>query len=486
MTKKTIDYMRRGGVSKRAILLILLVVVAAILVFEIKSNPSLYIGNPKKAGSFEYVRMGEKFLDKGLYGKAIDCYEKAHESSGQNPAIISDLIFVYSKYASVLADSGKYEDAIGYMTKAYNIKQDSATMQNLAIMYTRKALILAQKGESQKAAPLILEARRIASASYDASRNLGVSLFNDGITEFKEGREKTALLCLKESSLIYHHGRTFDLLGDIYYKVGDLRRARFYWHRAKILSPDDTSILSKMKRASKEMELANFQQDLELPHFEVKYKEDMSIDKRPAAAILEKAYSEVGKDFGYFPKTKTGVFFYSRDDFKNIFKMSPAVRAFYDGNIRIPVPDGRPGREEFFRHIYHEYTHALLSAKTMNNCPVWLSEGIAMWEELTKSGSSINGISVIAQSLDSITLDSLDKEFENNEITSNRVIYYIFSYTLVSYIIDSWGMAGLRNILKRVTDGQHVVNAIDDEFLLPEKEFERRWKTYVRNKYPIK
>ena len=471
--------------SRRAILLILLVVIAAILVLEINSNPSLYTFNPKRTGSFEYVRMGEKFLNKGLYGNAIDCYEKAHESSWQNPVILSDLIFAYSKYASVLAESGKYDEAIEYLTKAYNVKQNSATMQNLAIMYTRKALILAQKGESQKVVQLIRQARRIVGTSYNAARNLGISLFNDGLTEFKESREKIALLFLKESSLTYRHGKTFACLGDVYYKVGDLRRARFYWHRAKILSPEDTSISLKMKRISLEMELANFQQDLELPHFEVKYKEGLAIDKHLAAAILEKAYSEVGKDLGYFPKAKTGVFFYSRDDFKNVFKMSPAVRAFYDGNIRMPVPDGRPGREEFFRHIYHEYTHALLSAKTINNCPVWFSEGIAMWEELNRSASYVNGIPAMVRSLDGITLDSLDKEFESNEITSKRVMYYIFSYTIVAYIIDSWGMTGLQNILKRLANGQHVVNAIDDEFLLPEKEFERRWKIYVRNKYSI-
>lgn len=467
----------------RAILLIILAAISAIFAFEVNSKPSLYTFNPKRVGSFEYIRMGEKFLDKNLYTNAIDCYEKAHESSPQNPTIISDIIFVYSKYASVLADSGKYDEAIEYLIRAYNVKQDSATMQNLAIMYTRKALMLVQKGESQKAPALIRDARRIAGGSYIAAKNLGIALFNDAVTEFKKGREDTALMCLKESSLTYQYGKTFALIGDIYYKVGNLKRARFYWHRAKILGSDDVSVSHKLKRMSHEMRLANFQQDMELPHFDVKYEGGLSIDAALASETLEKAYSEIGKDLGYFPKTKTGVFLYSKDDFSNIFKMSSAVRAFYDGNIRMPVPGGRLGEKEFLRHIYHEYTHALLSAKTMNNCPVWLSEGIAMWEELDKSGKSINSLLVMAHGIDDITLDSLDKEFESNEITSKRTAYYIFSYTLAAYIIDSWGIKGLQGILKRLSLGQHVVNAIDDEFLLPEKEFESRWKTYVKNKY---
>ncbi|MCX5666647.1 MAG: hypothetical protein NT036_06415, partial [Candidatus Omnitrophica bacterium] len=301
--------------------------------------------------------------------------------------------------------------------------------------------------------------------------------------EFKKGREDIALLCLKESSLIYKDGRTFALLGDVYYKIGELKKARFYWHRARSLHADDQNLSFKLKRVTKEMALANIEKEIDLPHFEVKYKESLPIDAGLAASILEKAYSDVGKDLAYFPRTKTGVFFYSSSDFKNIFKMPVMVRAFYDGNIRMPVPNERLSQEEFSRHIYHEYTHALLSAKTMNSCPVWFSEGIAMWEEFSKSGQKLKDLFVNIKTVDDITLENLDREFYSNEIGPNRAAYYLLSYTVASYIIDSWGVAGLQGILKRLADGQHVVNAIDDQFLLSEKEFEGRWKAYIRNKY---
>lgn len=472
--------------SKRALFFVLLAVTAFLLFLEINSNPQLFKLNGQNVGSFEYIRRGEKFFDKGLYDKAISCYEKAYESSPDNASIRSDIVFVYSKYASILADSAKYDEAIGYLIKACNVKQDPSTMQNLAIMYTAKALLLAQKGETLKAMELFREARSAVYDSYSAAKNLGISLSNDGIAEFRQGREEIALLCLKESSLIYQYGKTFAYLGDIYYKKGELRRALFYWHRAKLLDPLDRSIPPKLKRVIKEIRLANSEKTIELPHFEVKYKESLSIDADLAASILEKAYLDIGKDLAYFPKTKTGVFFYSSNDFKNIFKMPAMVRAFYDGNIRMPIPGERLGNEEFSRHIYHEYTHALLSAKTVNNCPTWFSEGIAMWEDLNKSGLNLKDLFVNAETVDGITLGSLDKEFDENEIGLNRTAYYLLSYTVVAYIIDNWGMAGLQDILKRLADGQHVVNAIDDEFLLSEKEFERRWKAYIRNKYLLK
>ncbi len=472
--------------SKKALLLVLLAIALSFFVLEVSSKPFFFSFNTQNIGSFEYVRAGEKFLDKGLYDKAISCYEKAYESSPDNAVIRSDIIFVYSKYAQILAESAKYDEAIELLTKAYNVKQDAATTQNLAIMYSRKALPLAIKGDLRKAVELFKEARRIAYGSYSAARNLGVSLSNDGVDQFKQGREDLALICLKESSLIYQGSKTFAFLGDVYYKKSDLRKALFYWHKARLLDPLDRSVLPKLKRVIKEIRLANSTKMIDLPHFEVKYKENLSIDAELAASVLEKAYFSIGKDLAYFPKTKTGVFFYSESDFKNIFKMPSTVRAFYDGNIRMPIPDKQLGHDEFLRHIYHEYTHALLSAKTMNNCPVWFNEGIAVWEEFSNSGYSVKDLLVSAGMMDNITLGSLDREFSKNDIGENRALYYLLSYTVVAYIIDNWGVVGLQDILKRLAGGQHVVNAIDDEFLLSEKEFERRWKTYVKNKYLLK
>ena len=56
------------------------------------------------------------------------------------------------------------------------------------------------------------------------------------------------------------------------------------------------------------------------------------------------------------------------------------IRAFYDGNIRMPFPKENMSGKDLERYITNEYTHAAVSAKTLGKCPVWLSEGIAMME----------------------------------------------------------------------------------------------------------
>ncbi|MCM8761190.1 MAG: hypothetical protein NC933_03555 [Candidatus Omnitrophica bacterium] len=64
-----------------------------------------------------------------------------------------------------------------------------------------------------------------------------------------------------------------------------------------------------------------------------------------------------------------------------------------------------------------------------------------------------------------------------------HVLCQVLAYTLVEYIVDEWGLPGLRDILSKIAGGQHAVNAIDDAFLMSEKEFERRWGAFVENKY---
>lgn len=475
-------------ISPRKPIFLVILALAALAVllalYIINFNPLLLTHSPfKSIGSFEYVRMGESLLDKGLYPKAITYYEKAYESSPDNQEIVSALVFAYSKYAYILSAEEKYDEAIEYLSRAYGLGQSSSAAQNLAIIYSKKALSLARNGQRQKATELFGEARSVAGASYGAAKNLGLSLLNDGLVEFKEDRLDTALLCLKESLSIYRYGKTAAVIADIYYRMGDLRRALFFWRLAKLLSPEDGSVPPKIRRVVKEIKLASSgARDVELEHFELNYKDGLPIDPGIVSSILERAYMDIGKDIGYFPKKKTKIFFYSAEDFKNIFKMHAMVRAFYDGNIRMPVPDGRLGKEELSTYIYHEYTHALLSAKTMNNCPVWFSEGVAMWVDIKRSARKIKDLPVSAETLDKVTLESLDREFNKNEIGPDRAAYYIISYTVVAYIVDTWQVKGLQSVLKRLADGQHVVNAIDDEFLLSEKEFEGRWKAYVRSR----
>jgi tetratricopeptide (TPR) repeat protein len=434
-------------------------------------------------GSFEYIRKGDELVGKGKYQKALTFYEKAYEESPDSDAIRSALVWAYSTYSQELIQQKKYDAAIECMQKAYDVSPNSSTAQNLAMSLSAKALAAAKKGSIAEAKELYTKARFYAARSGIVSRNLGVMLYNDGVEEFRSGREDIAVLCLKESSLSYKDARIYELLGDLYYKAADLKSARISWHMAASLDTKSADLKEKMRKVIKEMSLSARERTEDITHFEITYIKDLPVDKYLTERTLEMAYADIGKDLGYFPDVKTKVFIYSREDFKNTFGMPYFVKAFYDGSIKMPAPSTRLDRDKFADYIYHEYTHALVGARTNNNCPAWFSEGIAVWEESKRSRADVGGLLKNIRTLSDLSFKFLEDSFKTDEISADKALSYVISYTLVEFIIDRWSIKGLQGVLKRLSTKQHVVNAIDDEFLISEKQFEKEWRDYASKRF---
>ncbi|MDP2912373.1 MAG: hypothetical protein Q8N91_00005 [Candidatus Omnitrophota bacterium] len=461
------------------------IIVVSIILF--KSYPGAF--SRKKPGSFEYFRRGEELLDKGKYRDAIMYFARAYHMSPENKTIRSGLAYAYSKYGLVLAELKDFNKAIENFTKACEIDGDSSAIKNLAIMYSKKAVSRALKGDWSGAVEDFTNARMAAFDSDEATRTLGLSLFNDAVLEYKSGRVKAAALCLKESLLACEDSHAFELLGDIYYKERDLNRAVFYWNRARRLDPGGEELIEKLDRLAKEQALARTETSLKLPHFEIRYEKGLSVDARAVNEALEEAYLEVGRDLRYFPDSRISVFFYSQNSFAELFNLPGGVRAFYDGNIRIPLPGNPLEKDALNRYIYHEYAHAVVSAKTNNNCPVWLNEGIAVWQESKGREFSLSLVAGKARGVEAL-ISSLDKAFaaEKGRVAGENfkdiAAYYLLAYSAVRFILDSWGPDSLNGILTRIASGQHAVNAIDDELLISEKEFNKRWREYLLEHYP--
>lgn len=456
---------------------IIIIVLLVVFLF-----PGLFNRN---LGSFEYIRKGEALLSKGKYTDAIGYYEKAYEASPESDAVKDNLVYAYSNYAAKMAESEKYDIGIDYLSKAYDVARNTYTRQNLALMYVKRAVFSARRSDWVKTQQDLAMAREIADGSVTCEKNLGIALFNDAVGEIKAAREGIAILLLKEAVLVYADSRIYEFLGDIYYKKTELEKALFYFDKAAKLDPDNKALSEKRGKTIREKAASIDQKTSILPYFDLRYEKGLPVKQDLMAGILEKAYLDVGKDLSYFPKTRTVVFLYSEKDFKEIFKMRDLVRAFYDGNIRIPLPKSVEDEKELASYLYHEYTHAIISAKTNNNCPVWLSEGIAVYEEIkwTRPNAVIS-IPVSANEKPNISIEVLDRVFRDPGANSrDMILSYILAYTAVEYMVDNWGMKGLDGVLDAISSGRHAVNAMDDEFLLSEKEFNKRWSDFVMKRY---
>lgn len=451
---------------------------------SLKANPHLF--NRGTVGSYEYIRMGERLIDKNNYEGAVNCFEKAYESSPDSDAIKANLVWIYTVYGSDLAKSGQLSRSLYFLTRAYDLKRNAATVQNLAVAYARKGVDDIRRGNSAQAIARFEEARETASLSDRASSDLGIFLYNEAAKMMNELKGEAATLVLNESALANESKYPLMLLGDIYYRRADLEEAAFYWKRALAIDPENKELAEKIDRAAREIEAERSQESAESGHFELRYDRKLRFDVAGVQDALEKAYYNVGRKLNYFPKGRTLAFLYSEDDFRNIFKLSPVVRAFYDGNIRMPLPKGSPAKDELIQFINHEYTHAVISAMTENKCPVWLSEGIAVSMQIKPDDPRIRESLSRFGDLSGLALDPIYRAFRDaDKDPAESGPYYLPAYTVVQYITDTFGGKALRGILGRIRGGQHFANAMDDELLMSEKEFEKRWKAWTIKKYGL-
>jgi tetratricopeptide (TPR) repeat protein len=464
-----------GKTVKRYFELALLAAViwAAILIlyswYSDKSNTHL--------GSFEYVRKAEDSIARSDFKGAIDLLEKAYSASPDNLAICSKLRNIYLDYGQSLAESGKMDNAISCMLRAYTVMPGASSAQRLAYVYAEKASERLISGDIAAARTSFENALTTAAPYASSSRNLGVFLFNKAVEEYKSGKNTTAIIFLKESSLAYKNPFTLELMGDIYYNRSDFDQARFYYGKSFELDPKNISTRNKLKRASMDLRLAKDRKTADTPHFSITYSDSMPLDTDFVLGVLEKCYFDIGSDLKYYPDSKTQIIFYSQDEFTKMFMMSSGTRAIYDGNIRVPLPPKKLNADELAQYLRHEYVHAVVSAKTNNNCPAWLNEGLAVWEVYKDRSDKMSRAMVEKLKAQDFSMDRLRKAFDlKNETEGDLRTDYLLSYSAVKYVIDAWGLTGLNRILDRIKSGEHFINAIDDEFLLSETEFDRRWR----------
>jgi len=432
-----------------------------------------------QVGSFEYVRKGDDLLDEGDFKGSIKYFEKAYDASPENSVIAAKLRNTYFNYASNLAETGDYDKAIGCLNRACTVMPGPRAAERLASAYAEKAIAAIRSGKNAEARSGFDSALEAASPYAVSSRNLGILLFNAAIKDYKSGNDETAIVLLKESSLAYKNASAFELLGDIYYNKMELKRARFYFGKGFSLEPGNHGIRGKLKKSIIDLRSAQNRGVEKSAHFNIQYDKSLPVNTQIVKGMLERYYYDVGGDLKYFPASKTTVVFYSQDDFDRIFMMSSGTRAIYDGNIRIPLPEVMLPEGELAEYICHEYTHAVISAKTENNCPVWLSEGLAVLEAHKYTGSPLPIEKAWLPDRTKFTVSSLYAAFNHKDEPEERIRSdYALAYSAVRFIIDNWGMAGISGILDRVKSGKHFTNAIDEEFLISEKEFERRWKNY--------
>lgn len=166
---------------------------------------------------------------------------------------------------------------------------------------------------------------------------------------------------------------------------------------------------------------------------------------------------------------------YSNQQFQDVTDAPGWSGGIYDGKIRIPIGGIEQETPGLRRLLYHEYTHAVVRA-IAPRCPTWLNEGLAQYFE----GREIDtrqreALRRIAQSGKLPALSSLEGSFTG--LDGNQAVFvYLFSLSSVRYMIDSFGLYRVKNVLDELAIGADTGKAISSGIMLSYEEFQRGWK----------
>ena len=279
--------------------------------------------------------------------------------------------------------------------------------------------------------------------------------------------------------------QTLEGLGQVHYQRHNLEKARGYWEQALELDPDNTDLRQKLHSLEDEEAMDDDFRKIKSPHFDIRAEEG-ALEKGDYALrrILRNIYRKVSQDMKFFTQRQIIVLIYTESGYQQLRQTPHWSMGLFDGKIRIPIPSdqgGWPGIESIIRH---EFTHALVWERTRDNCPPWLNEGLAQYEQRggRRSKMPSEAIQLLKEEETlKISLEVLTNPFV--EWTDVKLIPrgYAKSESLVRYLIRRYGMGKMHRILDALGEGGKPEAILEAELATTLAGLEKSWSRAVKS-----
>ena len=249
-------------------------------------------------------------------------------------------------------------------------------------------------------------------------------------------------------------------LGLVMYETDNRLPAIQMWEQALKLSPGRNDITAVLEKARRETAVETGMDRGHSSRFNLTY--DPGVDTSFALAILEvleNASNQVGAELGHFPQARVPVAIYKRDDYKNVTNSPDWSGGAYDGTIRLPFGALGQITPPIRAILYHEYAHVVVFDLTRGNCPLWLNEGIAEIFGRQQFESPHSQQARMAGKGAAFDIRRLESGFSG--LSSQEAAQaYQQSYSMVSYIVQTYGWHRIKAILSALGAGMKIDRAI--------------------------
>ncbi|MCX8063620.1 MAG: tetratricopeptide repeat protein [Candidatus Hydrogenedentes bacterium] len=373
-------------------------------------------------------------------------------------------------------DKGNFEEALKFLSEAYELSPDNE--------YVRKNLcntLLALANEKAKLYQYN-EAISLVDKVIKLDKNNFYAYLQGGAYSLNLGKISTAISYLENAiKLKPGYLDAHELLGEAYYREGDILSARVQWEYVLQIDPTRKELKEKYEKATREeLVQKNFRKMYSSSrHFQITYPEDISFSTRSAVVTyLEQAYLEIGRKLGgIFPSSPVQVVLYDTSRFSAVVQLGQTIGGVYDGRIRISVSNKEGiefSKDEIKRRIYHEYTHVAIFDYLKDRAPWWVNEGLAeFFSTELDSGKKLIVVEAVERKtlMDFCKLEEV-KISEFLESQSKISLAYAQSHCAIHLLWRRYGQGKFLSFLRSIKDGlspetglQRVYN-IDYEKLL--------------------
>ena len=142
--------------------------------------------------------------------------------------------------------------------------------------------------------------------------------------------------------------------------------------------------------------------------------------------------------------------------------------------------------------LTHEYTHYIVSRAGRGLVPLWIHEGLAKFEERRWRGPAGGSLSPAMEQLLStavqkrrlISFEKMSPSMAKLPSQEDTALAFAEVYTFIEYLYGRAGYAGLRALIKSLSDGLPESKAMQTAFGVSFDELDRAWRSALRGRKP--
>ncbi|MBN3040875.1 MAG: hypothetical protein JW867_07075 [Candidatus Omnitrophica bacterium] len=402
--------------------------------------------------AYVYNSEGIKYMENKDYRNAVKSFEEAYSQDSDNEVIKQNLVYAYAALANEYAGKENWDKAVEYGKSALKFsssKDRSLLKSNISSYYS-----------------------------------------NYGNQQYQDNYPDRALYYFRRS-LEYDKNNyaAFIGMGKINYDRGKLDEALSNWEKAVAINPGLDEIKGKIENLKKENEMGKDFSKKSLWYFDVRYEGRKNEELASIAVkILNRAYNDIGNDLKFYPKDKTTVIIYNKEQFQEATGRPDWIAGVYDGIIRIHAQDIKNSKV-IENILYHEYTHSLLYKKVGPSLPIWLNEGLAQAEEPQGRKLTREEFKILKESLDEgryLTFEEMNKAFGANRDKDLVKQAYAQSKSIVAYMIERHHMFRINLILDNLKNGIDIDQALKKTLYVDSGDLLMAWEKWFKKENKTK